>query len=183
MTTPSLPPANLASAFTAPAPPPPALRLPPRAKPEPVAVEETTLPVTTSREQKPKKNDAVRTTPRKPAAAAATKTMFSLPTSTHARMRQCRHSTGSTFAEQILTALEANAEHLEQLVHAHLPQIEQGPLFERLTKPRVTEPKSHITVYGLTTSHLDVIDRLVQDTQSPSRSALITAALEKWLAP
>lgn len=119
--------------------------------------------------------------PRTKPAGESTTLVLWCPESIRARMR-AKAKDGVRFLDQVLDALEDNADELDQLVADTSPKVHAGRLFER-TVPResTTETRVQVTIRGALPSHLDVIDQLVTTTGAGSRSALISAALDKHL--
>ena len=85
----------------------------------------------------------------------------------------------------IITALEANAERLAELV-TPTPTAGGGGLFPTLaasrTGPRASGEEQIVPLtFRLPRSHFEVLDQLVAATNAPSRSKLISAALAAYL--
>ena len=85
----------------------------------------------------------------------------------------------------IITALEANAERLAELV-TPTPTAGGGGLFPTLaasrTGPRASGEEQIVPLtFRLPRSHFEVLDQLVAATKAPSRSKLISAALAAYL--
>lgn len=101
-------------------------------------------------------------------------------------MKATREETGKVYRDQVLDALEASVDQLDDLIGAlNRPAVTQGKLFERVADraPAVApvQDRRQMTIPGFTVSQLGVIDALVESTGATSRSQLISTALE-WHA-
>ncbi len=104
-----------------------------------------------------------------------------LPISLRDRLRERRSADATPFADIVLNAVEATADQLGVLVAARRPRTERSTLFVRNTRPEL-DSEPHVQVYlRLNAENLRVLDRLTQQHNAPSRSALIAAALRCYL--
>jgi len=104
-----------------------------------------------------------------------------LPISLRDRLRQRRRSDEAPFADIVLDAVEATADQLDELLAAGRPHTERSTLFVRNTRPE-PDLEPHVQVYlRLNAENLRVLDRLTEQHNAPSRSALIAAALRRYL--
>lgn len=97
----------------------------------------------------------------------------------HCRVHALTHGT------LIITALEANAARLAELV-TPAPVMGGGGLFPALatstTSPRATGEEQGVPLtFRLPREHFEVLDALVAQVNAPSRSKLISAALAAYL--
>lgn len=97
----------------------------------------------------------------------------------HCKARSITHGT------LIVTALEANAHRLAELV-TPTPVMGGGGLFPALatskTGPRASGEEQIVPLtFRLPREHFDVLDQLVAQVNAPSRSKLISAALGAYL--
>lgn len=97
----------------------------------------------------------------------------------HCKTRSITHGT------LIVTALEANAHRLAELV-TPTPVMGGGGLFPALatstTGPRASGEEQIVPLtFRLPREHFDVLDQLVAQVNAPSRSKLISAALGAYL--
>lgn len=104
-----------------------------------------------------------------------------LPLSLRDRLRQRRSADSTPFADIVLDAVEATADQLNALVAARRPRTERSALFVR-NAGAPPNPEPHVQVYlRLNAENVRVLDQLTTQHNSPSRSALITAALASYL--
>lgn len=188
----SLPNTNLADAFAKPGDRAAGLRVlgkktaeAPQKRSEPTTAPEPAKvpPAQQTDAQAPSAPPTKRTGKAKPVAGG--QLVLWTPISIRARMQAVQSTTGKLYLDQVLDALESTVEDLPDLVaEATHGQRAQGRLFERENTPtKTTEPvhRVQLTIRGFLQSQLDVIDTLVTETQAPSRSALVNAALDKHL--
>lgn len=105
------------------------------------------------------------------------------PERIRARMQAVRTSTGKLYLDQVLDALEACVDDLDELVARETaPKTVQTGLFVReQAAPAGSEPRKQLTIRGVLQSQIDVIDALAESTGAGSRSKLINVALDKHL--
>ncbi len=104
-----------------------------------------------------------------------------LPVSLRDQLRGTARQADITYTALVLDAIEATYPRLGDLLAPHRP-TPAGNLFTRATpRPRRhTEPHVQVSLRPMR-DDLDVIDRLVDQLQAPSRSELIAAALTAHL--
>lgn len=105
------------------------------------------------------------------------------PERIRARMQAVRTSTGTLYLDQVLDALEASVDELDELVaNETAPKTVQTGLFVReQAAPTGAEPRKQLTIRGVLQSQIDVIDGLVESTGAGSRSRLVNLALDRYL--
>lgn len=105
------------------------------------------------------------------------------PERIRARMQAMRTSTGMLYLDQVLNALEACVDELDELVAKETaPKTVQTGLFVReQAAPTVREERRQLTIRRVLQSQIDVIDGLAESTGAGSRSRLINVALDKYL--
>lgn len=97
-------------------------------------------------------------------------------------MQVMRTVTGKLYLDQVLDALEACVDELDELVARDTaPNRVQTGLFVRETGLARSEPRKQLTIRGVLRSQIDVIDRLVESTGAGSRSRLINVELDHHL--
>lgn len=109
-------------------------------------------------------------------------TSISLPIAVRELLRQTATDNGTTITETILSAVDATAPVLKDLVDADRPTTAAAhSLFpDRAPKARSAEPRT--TAPLLTTrANLNILDKLTKDSGATSRSHLITLALRHHL--
>ncbi|MGI8682369.1 MAG: hypothetical protein ACR2JO_09660 [Mycobacteriales bacterium] len=105
-----------------------------------------------------------------------------LPISLRDRLRRRRHVDATPFPDIVLDAVEATAGRLGELVAARRPRPARSALFVRNARS-APDPEPHVQVYlRLDDENVRVLDRLTEQHNASSRSALITAALDGYLA-
>lgn len=191
----SLPQANLASAFAKPdraagirLPAPKKAAAAPQRAVTPVPDQDPT--------EEPRGRENAPTAPRK--APQATKTprkaprrapvitgrlVLWSPVSLRSRMQTNRAATGKRYADQVLDALEETIDQLPELLdQANRGRQHTGRLFEREEPAsKATPVKVQLTITGFSDSQLQVIDKLVEELGTESRSTLINTALDQHL--
>lgn len=122
----------------------------------------------------------------RPPVSTSDRLVLLAPAAVRSRMKATREETGKVYRDQVLDALEASVDQLDDLIGAlNRPAVTQGKLFERVADraPAVApvQDRRQMTIPGFTVSQLGVIDALVESTGATSRSQLISTALE-WHA-
>jgi hypothetical protein len=102
-----------------------------------------------------------------------------VPVSLQGRMKRAS-SEDSTYTDLVLTAIDATHDRLSQVFGPQSPAA--GSLFtgHRRRRRRHAEPIVQVPIRPLE-SDLKIIDRLVAECQAPSRSALVSTALDLFL--
>jgi hypothetical protein len=121
--------------------------------------------------------------PRSVQATGSPKLVLHTPIRIRSRMKALSASAGTLYRDQVLDALEACADRLDELVaQRNAPRIVQTGLFVREQAPQAEpEVSKQITIPGFLQSQLDVIDGLVEATGATGRSQLVNLALDEHL--
>ena len=97
-------------------------------------------------------------------------------------MQAEQRRSGRRYLDQVLDSLEATIDDLPDLIaHTGEKAHVRGALFERVVESDQHDRRVQLTIRGVLTSQLDVIDELVASTGAASRSALVNAALDASL--
>lgn len=195
MTNKSLPSTNLASAFAKPdraagirlpsakkATTAPQRPVQPVPDPEPTPAPKARQKASEAPQSAPQGAKAPRK-PKKRAPVITGRLVLWSPVTIRTRMQAHRAATGKRYVDQVLDALEATVDDLPNLLdQASRGRQHTGRLFEREEPANPDTPvKVQLTITGFADSQLSVIDQLVDDLGTESRSALINTALDAHL--
>lgn len=104
------------------------------------------------------------------------------PKTIRSRMRALRLTKGTLYRDQVLDALEAVVDDIDDLVAAeNSPRTVETQLFTRQEAPPPPVDRTQLSIGGMLQSQIDVIDGLVERTGATGRSQLVTIALNKYL--
>lgn len=141
---------------------------------------------------RPRSRNATARSPKAAATSHGTLVLWT-PVTIRDRMKMVRGRSGTTYLDQVLDALESQAENLTEIVAAYeaatkrsVPTtVVRGKLFERATTaPTPGDDPSRrvqLTIRGVLQSQRETIDQLVESSGARSRSALINAVLDAAL--
>lgn len=104
------------------------------------------------------------------------------PKTIRSRMRALSLTKGTLYRDQVLDALEAVVDDIDELVAAeNSPRTVETQLFTRREAPPAPVDRTQLSIGGMLQSQVDVIDGLVERTGATGRSQLVTLALDKYL--
>lgn len=104
---------------------------------------------------------------------------LSLPVDLTDRLKAWAHGQRVTYAQAVMSAIEAHYDELDELVAALQPTEVSGRLFT-VTEKAEQEPRTSVT-FNMENRNLAVLDQLVDQVGADNRSELCIAALDAYL--